>query len=189
MNRDHAGLKLRRVLPIHIPMDSTALVVLIVSGGVGLVTLSVGAVWLSRSGLPRKARHAQTSDARRTPLRYGSSDPPVLHDAMPAKTVAVTPARLAARDLVERAITSAAATSKDARAAHGDRAYASTLPMEHAASNFAATDFRTTSFKPTDWPATEPVSVSVSESVSASVSACENTPYFAATEPMPLDSR
>ena len=159
--------------------------VLIVSGGVGLVTLSVGAVWLSRGGLPRKARHAQTSDARRTPLRYGSSDPPVLHDAMPAKAVAVNTAQLVARDLVERAIASAAATSNDARAAHGDRAYASTLPMEHAASNFAATDFQTTGFKPTDWPTTVPVS----ESVSASVSACENTPYFAATEPMPFDSR
>ena len=155
--------------------------VLIVSGGVGLVTLSVGAVWLSRGGLPRQARHAQTSDARRTPLRYGSSDPPVLHDAMPAKTVAVTPAQLAARALVERAIASAAATCNDARAAHSDRAYASTLPMEHAASNFAATDFQTTGFKPTDWPATVPVS--------ASVNASENTHYFAATEPMPLDSR
>ena len=162
-------------------MDSAALVVLIVSGGVGVITLSLGALWLSRGGLPRKARHAQTSGARRTPLRYGSSDPPVLHDAMPAKAVAVNTAQLVARDLVERAIASAAATSNDARAAHGDRAYASTLPMEHAASNFAATDFQTTGFKPTDWPATVPVS--------ASVNACENTPYFAATEPMPLDSR
>ena len=162
-------------------MDSAALVVLILSGGVGVITLSLGALWLSRSGLPRKARHAQTSDARRTPLRYGSSDPPVLHDAMPAKAPAVASAqlvaRVATRDLVGRAIARAAATNNDARAAQDNRAYASTLPMEHAASNFAATDFQNTGFKPTDWPATEPVSMS------------EPTPYFAATEPMPLNSK
>ena len=158
-------------------MDSAALVVLIVSGGVGVITLSLGALWLSRGGLPRKARHAQTSDARRTPLRYGSSDPPVLHDAMPAKAPAVASAQLVARDLAERAIAGRAITLREALAAQDARAYASTLPMEHAASNFAATDFQNTGFKPTDWPATEPVSMS------------EPTPYFAATEPMPLNSK
>ncbi len=142
-------------------MDTTAVLVLIASTLVGVLSLWLGAAWLSGEKWPRQARHAPTetiaNSASRSSVkfaRYGVPEQPLPLLQEVVKTAA-TVAQPATKADAQQALTQASADSM---------AFATTLPM----------DFEQDTLAPQDWPATQPANFA------------DTAAQYAPTEPMPL---